>query len=473
MVRMLRKLGIPAVLAAALLALPLPGCGPSPDDPLPPETDLYAYSMAVASRVGLILPAQSVRSRFLEGRVHERFGLDEKALEVYAEVVKKDPGFADAYQRMGYILSQKKDRMHQAIEAYQNVLRTKPGSAGVYSRLGLVFMHLGRFEDAHRALDEEIRAGTGDGETHYFKGQVYALEGKHADAVESYRKTLESSPEHRSALYGLAQSLRVLGKTEEEKKALEKFQDVKRREDEAARAAAASRTDGADREKRRFASETWLDAADIYLTGASQTKDARERSGLLGRFLEGVEASIRLDPRNPESHQILMAHFRQMGDAERAVIACEAGIQAIPNDPDLAQAAYELAGGIIDDEKTRTRADLAYRALSAAVASAPHHADAHRELARLILFKLEKPELIGKAIEHARRAVEIRPEPPSYDVLAYALFRAGRAGEAAAVLEEGIRRNPEDETLRDRLRRFQESRSGSTPAHAAGGAGPP
>jgi len=469
MAQMLRHPGIPATLLATALS----GCGPSPDDPLPPETDLYAYSMAVASRVGLVLPSQSVQSRFLEGRVHERFGLDEKALEVYAEVVKEDPGFADAYQRMGYILSQKKDRMNQAIEAYQNVLRTKPGAAGVYSRLGLVFMHLGRFEDAHRALDEEIRAGTADGETQYFKGQVYALEGKHADAVESYRKTLESSPEHRSALYGLAQSLRVLGKAEEEKKALEKFQDVQRKEDEATRAGAASRTAGADREKRHFASETWLDAAHLYLMGASQTKDARERSDLQGRFLQGVEASIRLDPSSTEPRQVLMAHYRQIGDVERAVIACEAALQAIPNDPELAQAAYELAGNMIDADKTRPRADLAYRALSAIVASVPDHSDAHREIGRLILFKLERPELIGKAIEHARKAVQLRPEPPSYDVLSYALFRAGRVAEAVVVLEEGIRRNPEDETLRDRLRRLQEARSGSIPPHAGGGAGPP
>jgi tetratricopeptide (TPR) repeat protein len=156
------------------------------------------------------------------------------------------------------------------------------------------------------------------------------------------------------------------------------------------------------------------------------------------------------------------------------VIASEAALQAIPNDPELAQAAYELAGGIIDDEKTRPRADLAYRALLAVVASAPHHSDAHRELARLILFKLEKPDLIGKAIEHARKAVEIRPDPPSYDVLAYALFRAGRVEEATGVLEEGIRRNPEDETLQERLRRLRSgSAQGGIPAPAGGGAGPP
>jgi tetratricopeptide (TPR) repeat protein len=474
---MIRPLGLAAgLLAGALSALLLPGCGgPSPDDPLPPETDLYAYSLAVASRVGLVLPSSSVRARFLVGRVHERFGFDEKALEVYAEVVKKDPEFADAYQRMGFILSQRKDRMNQAIEAYQNALRTRPGTPGIYSRLGLVFMHLGRFEDAHRALDEEIRAGTADHETHYFKGQVYALEGKHADAVESYRRTIELSPEHRMALYGLTQSLRVLGKAEEEKAALERFKEVKRKEDEATQNAGGSRKDGPDREKRRFASETWLDAAEIYITGVSQTKDPRERSELLGRFLEGVEASIRLDPSYPQPRELLVQHFRHMGDMERAVVACEAAFQAIPRDPDIARAAYELAGALVEDENTRARPDLAFRVLSAAVAAAPDVADAHRELARLILFKLEKPELIGKAIEHARRAVEIRPDPPSYDVLAYALFRAGRAGEAAVVLEEGLRRNPEDETLRERLRRFQESRSGqgNTQPHAGGGAGPP
>ena len=471
MARMLRQLGISGLLAAALV---LPGCGPSPVDPLPPETDLYAYSLAVASRVGLVVPSSSMRARFLEGRVHERFGFDEKALQVYSQVVREDPGFSDAYQRMGFILSQRKDRMQQAIEAYQNVLRTTPGAAGIYSRLGLVFMHLGRFEEAHRALDEEIRAGTGDHETHYFKGQVYALEGRHADAVESYRRTLETSPEHRMTLYGLAQSLRVLGKAEEEKTALEKFQEVKRREDEAAKASAASRKDGPDREKRRFASETWLDAAEIYIAGVSQTKDPQERSDRLGRFLEAVEAAIRLDPSNPQPRELLVQHFRHMGEMERAVIACEAAFKAIPNDPDIARAAYELAGAMLEDEE-RARPDLAFRVLSAAVAAAPDLADAHRELARIILFKLEKPELIGKAIEHARRAVEIRPDPPSYDVLAYALFRAGRGGDAARLLEEGIRRNPEDETLKDRLRRLHESQSGQggPPPHAGGGAGPP
>jgi tetratricopeptide (TPR) repeat protein len=377
---------------------------------------------------------------------------------------------------MGYILSQKKDRMHQAIEAYQSVLRSNPGAQGVYSRLGLVFMHLGRFEDAHRALDEEIRAGTADAETHYFKGQTHALEGKHSEAVESYRKTLASSPEHRMAQYGLAQSLKILGRTEEEKAALERFKEMKKKEDDAAQAS-RKETGGNDRQKRSLAAETWLDVSEVYLRGASQTKDARERSDLLGRFLQGVETAIRLDPGSPEPRQLLVTHLQKTGELERAVIACEAALRAIPGNGELAQSAYEFAGEILEDEKSRARVDLAYRALSAAVESVPDHADARRELARLILFKLEKPDLVPKAIEHARRAVEVRPDPANYDVLAYAYFRSGRGQEAAAALEEGARKNPEDTTLRDRLQRLRESASGgaqgSAPRQAGGESGPP
>jgi tetratricopeptide (TPR) repeat protein len=444
-------------LLAALVSGAL-GCGPRPEAPLPPETDLHAYSLAVAERTFRKCPTEKGKALFHVGRVEERFGLEDKALELYRQALDLAPDLADAHVRTGFILSLRKDRMQEAIQAYQQALRLNPGMEGVHTRLGLVYMHLNRLDDALRALEEEVRAATSDDETFYNLGQVLALQGKHAEAAEKYRQAIEKNPRHRSAHYSLAQSLRVLGKKDEEQAAMEKFQELKKKED--AYDAARPKIKDDLPKNRQFTSQTWMDTAEILIAEGNKATDPEVRSSFHKESIVAIEEAVRFDPESVEPRTVIIQYYKGLRDFDRAVRTTEESLRAIPGQPELARVALQLASECATEaaDGGPGRFDYAYRLLRTVAETVPGSADAHRELAWLILKRLrrEQPELLVQAIEHAEQAVARNPHPRNYDVLAYAYFESGKPGKARKALEEGLARNPGDEDLRKRLEKMTE-----------------
>jgi tetratricopeptide (TPR) repeat protein len=437
----------------------LAGCGPPADAPLPPETDLYAYSLAVAERARRLSDPGGAKSLFHVGRVHERFGLEDKALEVFRRVTESDPELTGPYLRTGFILAQRKDRMSEAVDAYNQALRTDPRSPGVYTRLGLVFTHQGRLEDAARAFEEEIRMGTANEDTYYNLGQALSLQSMHEKAIEAYQEAGRVAPGMRSAFYSLAQSLRALGRLDEEKAALDRFRELKQEED---KAAAHRDAGGEDRAGQlQYAAETWMDAAEIFSDAVTREKDPAEKQRNRQEFQRAVEEAIRLAPTFVEPRKVIVDYWRSVNDMGKAVRACEEGLKAIPGDPSLAQAAHGLAGTCIDSargaESPAGWVDLAERLLRATIASVPTMPDAHRELARLILFwRKDRADLVPEAFAEAQTALQLNQGPENYDVLAFAYHRTGRADLAVRTLLEGLERHPDNETLKQRVEKLKE-----------------
>jgi tetratricopeptide (TPR) repeat protein len=446
-------------LAALGGAILLAGCGPRADAPLPPETDLYAYSLAVAERARAIVPSAGAKGLFHVGRVHERFGLEDRALEIYKEAMEEEPDLEGPHLRTGFILSQRKDRMADAAKAYQQVLLKNPKVTGVYTRLGLIFSHQGRLEDAVRMFEEEIRMGTAAEDTYYNLGQAFSLQGKHAEAVEAYQEASRRAPAMRSVYYSMAQSLRALGKPEEEKAALETFRKLKQEED---REAAATDAATAEREARlQHAAETWMDAAEIFSDAGSRGEDPAEKDRAVAEFRRAMEEAMRLSPSFAEPRQVMVDYWRSRNDIAKAAQACVDGLEAVRGDPALARAAYEVAGKCMESARGAASPagwiDLAERLLAATVSSVPSFPDAHRELARILMFhRKARPDLLPRALAEARQAVELDPSPENYDILAAAYHKNGQPEVAFRTLAEGIKRHPQDPTLKDRMQRLTE-----------------
>jgi tetratricopeptide (TPR) repeat protein len=452
-----------AALAGWLL---LAGCGPSADAPLPPETDLYAYSLAVAERAGRVVPAAGAKALFHVGRVHERFGLEDKALAVYRQAIEEDPELTGPHLRTGFILAQRKDRMSEAVDAYNQALRTDSRAPGVYTRLGLVFTHQGRLEDAVRAFEEELRMGTANEDTYYNLGQAFSLQAMHEKAVEAYAEASRRAPGMRSAYYSLAQSLRALGRLDEEKVALDRFRKLKEEED---RASAHRDAAGEDRAGQlEHAAETWMDAAEIFADAVTSAKEPGERQKHQQEFRRAVEEAIRLGPRLVEPRRVLIDYWKSVSDMGKAVQVAEDALKAIPGDPALTEAAHALAGKCLESARGAQSpagwVDLAERLLRAAAKSMPSFPDGRRELARLILFwRRDRPDLLPEALAEARAALQLHPSPENYDVLAYALHRSGQVDVALRTLLEGLQRHPDDATLKQRVEKMKELTEGKDP----------
>ncbi|MBN1444203.1 MAG: tetratricopeptide repeat protein, partial [Planctomycetes bacterium] len=97
----------------------------------------------------------------------------------------------DAYRDIGFILSQRSDRMDEAVEAYRQAIRCDPAQSGIWTRIGLIFIHQSRLEEAVEALRNEIAGGGASENTYCSLGMAYQLQERHEEAVESFSRAPE------------------------------------------------------------------------------------------------------------------------------------------------------------------------------------------------------------------------------------------------------------------------------------------
>jgi tetratricopeptide (TPR) repeat protein len=375
--------------------------------------------------------------------------LFQRALEV-------DPNLAEAYMQTGFILSQRNERHSEAIEAYQQALRANPNVGGAYTRIGLIYLHQNKLEEAEAVLREELRVGIPNPLTYYNLGQALALRKNHEEALPFLEKSLELDPLNRMAYYALAQSQMALGKTEAGQKSLARFRELKKEEDEA-RVDPTVGSSNRD-EQLKWTSDVWMDAGLLYVIGKNQSTSKARKSTLNRSFLHSLHEAMRFNPESPDPREALFGYYETEKEYVRAGELCLTLLEQFPT-KELIPKAYNVSGFLLQPPAPGaslepTAVELSFRILKLLVKVVPTFADAHRELARVVLFHLNhQKELIPLALKHARTSVELEPSAANYDVLGFALMRSGRTQEAKETLQEGVARHPENERLKNRLSR--------------------
>jgi tetratricopeptide (TPR) repeat protein len=405
----------------------------------------------VSARTGL--------GHYFVGRVHERFGIEREALAAYDRAVELDSSLVLPHVRKGYILSQRDD-LAAAKKAYEEALAIDPRFPGVHTRIGLILTHMNRMEAAIESFQTEIRAGSPDADTYYNLGTSYSSLERDAEAVKAYREALRVNPGMREALYSLARALRKTGDAQGADEADAAFR--RRKEEDAAATAAreAGERDAVSNERlkgRRLAAETWVDVQQLYLAEAAAAEGAEEKLRWNREAIDALRAAVDRDPEHVEAHVTLIETYRELERPDLEKGALDAALRALPEEPVLLlRQARKL------NELSRSGGDPALKeeelkVLQRLVTRAPDSADGHRALATLILshFRAERPDLVPAALEHARKAVDLKPGPRDYDVLAWAYHVNGRAREAEEALRAGAALFPGDPELKKRLAQLE------------------
>jgi predicted Zn-dependent protease len=157
---------------------------------------------------------------------------------------------------------------------------------------------------------------------------------------------------------------------------------------------------------------------------------------------ELLERGLRAEGTVPSHYLVLMHVLMDHDDLDGAIATGHAGVARFPDDLDLVLALGEMLLG------RAGRPAEAVDALAAHVDRHPEHAQAWRTMARAY-------RLLGDTDQEARalrRAIDAGASDPAlFQVLARSLSEEGNAEGAIAVLEDGLRLNPEEPAIVDDL----------------------
>ena len=458
-IRSLRSAPATPVLLAAVLAA-LSGCGDPPpaDLSLPSKENLYEYSIAVARRARSLVPSGRARALFNTGFVHERFGMGEKAEELFRAGLELDPITVDVYESLAQIYSLS-DRSAEAIKACHMALRYDPNARGIWTRIGQVLSHMQRHEEAIEAFRTELRRETGDAWTRANLGLACKALGRWEEAAAAYQGALELDPGMREALYGMAEALPRLGKAAEANAYLERWKAIKKKEE------------GEDLEHRQGqaddlaqqnadAARAWFDAANLFITEYNLAGNNRQRKeAFLNHAKEALEESLQLDPASRTTHIMRLDMISKTGTPAELIAATSQAVDSMPAEPFFSLKLAESHLRALENKPSSIHRVGAQQALRRTLKLSPDHAQANGLLAEMLLNSgARDASTLNEALACAKKAVDNSkiPNATAYNLLARTYFTGGLLNEARKALEEGIRRLPEEDTagradLRKRL----------------------
>lgn len=437
------------------------------------------------------------------GNVHKREENLEKAVEAFQEAIRIAPDLAKAHFNLGGVYSDQRE-YEQAIEAYRKALVVGPkfdGRPQVHNNLAVAYFRTGLYSAAWKHVREAQRLGNSPHpgflealrkaapESHellsasrspfeedagafaiHFNGGVELMdEGKVVAAVRELRQALRLHPNH--------------GRSREYLALVYAFSENLPRAWEQVRLMRMAGSEPPD---------TLLNLLNEEMPESEAVKELQR----LEQEKAALEESIRREPENPETHV-------KLGDMLTKDLELDAAKQkyqiALSIDPEYVEAYLGLGTLYSGEEETfdqavkhlRTYVDLAHakggpteQLVSGWVGLASTFERAGREKEALetyeeALEKIPDNSILwnnaawlyatakqsalrdpAKALNYARKAIELAPEPNAswLDTLAEAYFINGLLDEAIDTEKKALALRPDDRFIQEQLKKFEEAK---------------
>lgn len=380
-------LGVPTLVLAAILAAHVAAQGQSAPRALPPLPPVALESFPEVARESLSSALATARATPDDPGVVGRLGITLQAWEqwdaahaAYRRAQALAPEAADWWHLDGLVLL-RMARFGEAASAFEGALRRQPDFVAARARLAEARFEEGRLDDSCRAYEALASRPEAAPVGALGLGRISARQGRHEEAVAHFEKAVALYPEFAAAYYGLAQSLRALGRRAEAAAALE--------------------------QQRRHGTR-WPAIEDPFAARVALVRD------------------------DPRGHLFRGLRLAELGDLDGAIAAHE---DAIARNPSLAQARanlislYGRAGKYADAERHyRALLEIGYnldeahynygvllglqqrwaeseQAFARAVAANPQHAQARNNLGQM----LEGRGDVAGALDQYRAAVAADP----------------------------------------------------------------
>jgi tetratricopeptide (TPR) repeat protein/SAM-dependent methyltransferase len=330
-------------------------------------------------------------------RHHEAGQIDE-AEALYREIIRVDPGHADALHLLGVAAHQKSD--HPAgLHFIRQAIAKSGGTALYYSNLGACYRGLNRIDEAIAAFREAVRLQPALIGARYNLAMALEAAGRPDEALKAYDEVLRLNSGYVEALNNRGGLLSSLGRTEE---AIQSY---------------------------RRAVECRPRAAKLHYNLAN----ALSRVGQYEAAADEYRESIRLDPMSAEAHNNLATVLDALGQRREALAALGKALALRPDyaEARLNQATIEQA--IRDQNASAVTGDVE----SMVPAGVPVPSTPKQWCARGA--QLQAAGHYPEADELFRRALEFDANcAPAYFGLGYGLLANDQYEEAAAYYEQGL-----------------------------------
>jgi Tfp pilus assembly protein PilF len=220
----------PAPLAtSATVTVPsatTPGTQPLVTNALPKPTDSLLGGVGAHDTAATMIPAPrpagtlkitmedqsgtDARPLFQQALAAQRRGEINRAKELYARALDRDPRNAEMYNNIG-MLYKSTGELDRAEDAYRHAVALNPRLAVAWSNLGVLLDARGRRKEAISALQQAIAVDPANVGVKVNLALQYHASGLYADARRLLEEAVRSNPAMPEAQYALARTLEALG----------------------------------------------------------------------------------------------------------------------------------------------------------------------------------------------------------------------------------------------------------------------
>ncbi len=156
------------------------------------------------------------------GNEFYRSGEAEAAIRNYYKALELNPNNAKAHHRLGFLLYNVQEQPAEGFEHLRRAVALGPRDGAAQYDLGYALLHQGRVTEAVVHLEEAVRLlprgwdkQYNPTDMNYTLGLALMQAEQYGKAVAAWRRTLEHSPDHARARYGLATALAAMGQIDE------------------------------------------------------------------------------------------------------------------------------------------------------------------------------------------------------------------------------------------------------------------
>ncbi len=303
-------------------------------------------------------------------------------------------------------------RRPEAIALIRRAAELAPDYAPARVRLGDLLREVGELDASEESYRKAIELDSKLASAHLGLGKLLLAREQWQAAVEEYRRATELASDYAPAYYGLGMAYRKLGKMDEARTALRRYQQVK------------------DMEEPSFDPEFDAVTAVLGITEAPESPSLDiPRSGLEKAAAE-LERALKEQPMMLSAHTTLIGLYWELGRPDKAEEHYRAALKIDPRDPTLHYnwgLMQLLRGNLVEAEK----------ALRSALKLKPDYDDALVQYGVL----LERRGEPMRAIEQYRAALKVNPDHRrAHYRLGTAMYALGNREEALRHFHETIKK---------------------------------